>query len=111
MQIRENPFNPPNPNERLPYSTTQPYPQGEPNLVNDPIDISPDTTLSSLPERSSLTSTPSISQVSASFFPLNFSQDIDPRYSEQSTNIPLRLDWNTFAAPPPLLATDYTVGH
>ena len=34
-QIRENPFDPPNPNERLPYSTTQSYPQGEPNLVYD----------------------------------------------------------------------------
>ena len=48
-QIRENPPNPPNTAERLPYWTTQPYPRGEPNLVNDPIDISSDTTLSSLP--------------------------------------------------------------
>ena len=29
--------------------------------------------------------------------------DILARYSEQSTNIPLRLDWNTFVAPPPLI--------
>ena len=43
-QLRENPFNPPNTTERLPYWTTQPYPQGEPNLVNDPIDTSSDTT-------------------------------------------------------------------
>ena len=39
-QIRENPFNPPPPpsntTERLPYWTTQPYSQGEPNLVNEP---------------------------------------------------------------------------
>ena len=31
-QIRENPLNPPHPNERLPYWATQTYPQGEPNL-------------------------------------------------------------------------------
>ena len=91
-QIRENPFNPPNPNERLPYWTTQSYPQGEPNLVNK-IDNSSDTTLSSLPETLSLPSTPSISQISPSFFPLNISRDIDPRYSEQSTNIPLKHSW------------------
>ena len=36
-QIPENLFNPPNSNERLPYWTTQSYPQAEPNLVNDPI--------------------------------------------------------------------------
>ena len=101
-QIRENPFNPPNPNERLPYWITQSHTQGEPNLVNDPIDTSSDTTLSSLPETLSLPSTPSISQISPSFFPLNISHDIDTRYSEQSTNIPLGLDWNTFVAPPPL---------
>ena len=101
-QIRENPFNPPNPNERLPYWTTQSYPQGEPNLVNDPTDSSSYTTISSLPETLSLPSTPSISQISPSFFPLNISHDIDARYSEKSTNIPLRLDWNTFVAPPPL---------
>ena len=101
-KIRENPFNPPNPHERLPHWTTQSYPQGEPNLVNDPIDNSSDTTISSLPETLSLPSTPSISQISPSFFPLNISQDIDPRYSEQSTNISLKLDWNTFVAPPPL---------
>ena len=53
-QIRENPFNPPNTTERLPYWATQSYPQGEPNLVNDPIDTSSDTTLSSLPETLSL---------------------------------------------------------
>ena len=73
-QIRENPFNPtpppPNPTARLPYWTTHSYTQGEPkpNLVNDPIDISTDTT----------------------------------RIEQSSTNIPLRLDWNTFVAPPPL---------
>ena len=101
-QIRENPFNPPNTAERLPYWTTQSYPQGEPNLVNDPIDTSSDTTLSSLPETLSLPSTPSISQISPSFFSLNFPNNLDTQYREQSTNIPLRLDWNTFVAPPPL---------
>ena len=115
-QIRENPFNPPNPNERLPYWTAQSYSQGEPNLVNHPIDNSSDTTLSYLPETLSFPSTPSISQISPSFFPINISQAIDARYSEQSTNIPLRLDSNRFVH---LLhysdnitkATDYTVGH
>ena len=78
------------------------HPQGEPNLVNDPIDSSSDTTLSSLPETLSLPSTPSISQTSSSFFPLKISQGFDSRYSEQFTNISLRLDWNTFVAPLPL---------
>ena len=50
QQIRENPFNPPDTRERPPYWTTHSYTQGEPNLVNEPIDISTDKTLSSLPE-------------------------------------------------------------
>ena len=41
-KIRENPFNPPNTTKRLPYWTTQPYSQGEPSLLNEPIDISSD---------------------------------------------------------------------
>ena len=49
-QLRENLFNPPDTTERLPYWTTHSYTQGEPNLVNEPIDISSDTTVSSLPE-------------------------------------------------------------
>ena len=51
QQIRENPFNPPDTKERPPYWKTHSYTQGEPNLVNESIDISSDTTLSSLPER------------------------------------------------------------
>ena len=105
-QIRENPFNPPpppNPTTRLPYWTTHSYTQGEPNLVNDPINIFTDTTLSSLPETLSLPSTPSLSQISPTLFSLNFPNNLDARNQEQSsTNIPLRLDWNTFVAPPPL---------
>ena len=66
-QLCENPFNPPNTTERLPYWATQSYPQGEPNLVNDPIDTSSDTTLSSLPDTLSLPSTTSISQILPSF--------------------------------------------
>ena len=98
-QIRENPFNPP---ILQPYWATHSNTQGEPNLVNDPIDISTDTTLSSLPETLSLPSTPSLSQISPTLFPLNFPNNLDARYREQSsTNIPLRLDWNTFVAPPP----------
>ena len=70
--------------------------------MNDPIDISTDTTLSSLAETLSLPSTP-ISQTSPPLFPLNFPNNLDARYREQSsTNIPVRLDWNTFVAPPPL---------
>ena len=103
-QLRDNPFNPPNQTSRLPYWTTKSSTQGEPNLINDPIDISTDTTTSSsLPETLSLPSTPSISQISPTSFPLNFPNNLDARYREQSsTNIPLRLDWNTFTAPPPL---------
>ena len=60
-KIRENPFNPPDTTERPPYWSTHSYTQGEPNLVNEPIDISSDTTISSLPETLSLPSTPSLS--------------------------------------------------
>ena len=71
--------------------------------MNYPIDISTDTTLSSLPETLSLPSTPSLSQISPTLFPLNFPNNLDARYREQSSsNTPLRLDWNTFVAPPPL---------
>ena len=102
-QIRDNPFNPPNQTSRLPYWTTHSFTQGEPNLINDPIDISTDTkTSSSLPETLSLPSTPSTSQISPTPFLLNFPNNLDARYREQSSNIPLRLDGNTFTAPPPL---------
>ena len=103
QQIRENPFIPPDTRERPAYWTTHSYTQGEPNIVNEPIDISSDTTLSSLPETLSLPSTPSFSQISPTLFPLIFPNNLDARYREQSSsNIPLRLDWNTFVAPPPL---------
>ena len=102
-QTRENPFKPPNPTARLPYWATHSYTQGELNLVNDPIDISSDTTLSSLPGTLSLPSTPSLSQISPTLFPLNFPNNLDARYRDQSSsNTPLRLDWNTFKAHPPL---------
>ena len=102
-KIRDNPFNPPDTTERPPYWSTHSYTQGESNLVNEPIDISSDTTLSSLPETLSLPSTPSLSQISPTLFPLNFPTNLDARYQEQSsTNTPLRLDWNNFVAPPPL---------
>ena len=71
--------------------------------MNEPIDFSSDTTLSSLPETVSLPSTPSLSQISATLFPLNFLTNLDARYQEQSlSNTPLRLDWKTFVAPLPL---------
>ena len=60
-QILENPFNPPTTTERLPYWVTHTYTQGEPKLVSDPIEVSSDTTLSTLPEKFSLCSTPSLS--------------------------------------------------
>ena len=100
-QIRENPFNNPTTTERPPYWVTNKYAHGETNLVNNPINISFDTTLSTLPETLSLPSTPCLSQISPSTFPLNFPTNLDSRYQEKSSqNIPLRLDWNTFVAPP-----------
>ena len=99
-QIRENPFNPPTPTARLPYWATHSYTQGKPNIVNEPIYFSTDTTPSSLPETLSLQS---LSQISPTLFPLNFPNNLDARYRKQSSsNIPLRLDWNTFVAPSPL---------
>ena len=95
-QIRENPFNPPASKERLPYWATNTYTEGEPNLFNDPIDVSFVTTLSTLPETTSLPSTPSLSQISSTSFPVNFPTNLNVRYQEQSSNnTPLRLDWNT----------------
>ena len=102
-QIRENPFNNPTTTERPPYWATNKYPHGEPNLANNPVDVSFNTALSTLPETLSLPSAPSSSQISPSTFHLNFPTNLDSRYQEQpSQNIPLRLDWNTFVAPPPL---------
>ena len=102
-QIRENPFNPPATTERLPYWTSHSYTQGKSNLVNETIDISSDTTLSSLPETLSLPLTSSLSQISPTLISLMFPNNLDARYREQSSsNIPLPLDWNTFVAPPPL---------
>ena len=65
---------------------TQAFTQGEPNLVNDPIDISWDTSLS-LPEILSLPSTSStLSQTPSTTFPLKFSTNLDDRYRERLTN-------------------------
>ena len=102
-QIRENPFNPPPQNLLNAYHIGLHTHILKLNLVNEPIDISSNTTLSSLPETLSLPSTPSLSQISQTLFPLNFPNNLDARYREQSSSkIPLRLDWNTFVAPPPL---------
>ena len=101
-----NHFNPPVTTERLPNWATHTCAQGEPNLVKDSIDVSSDTTLSTLPETLFLPSTPSLSRKSPTLSPLNFPTHLDSRYQEQSSNIiPLRLDWNTFVAPPPLWST------
>ena len=60
-----------------------------------------------MPETLSRPSTPSISQVSPTLFPFKFPINLDARYQEQSlTNTLLRLDWNSFVAPPPLFGQD-----
>ena len=99
----ENPFNPPTSTHRFQHWKTQAFTQGEPSLVNDLIVISSDTSLF-LPEILSLPSTPStISQTPTTTFPLNLPTKLDDRYREHLTsNIPLRLDWNTFVATTPL---------
>ena len=96
---------------------TQAFTQGEPSLVNNPLETSSVASLS-LPETLSLPSTPSIiSQTPPTTFPLNFPTNLDDRYKEHLTkNLPLRLDWNTFVAPLPYLiniltVTDYIIGH
>ena len=44
-----------------------------------------------------------MSQLSTTSFPPNFPTNLDDRYEKHLTNkIPLRLDWNTFVASPPL---------
>ena len=53
-QIREIPFNHPTTTDRPPYWVTNKYPHYEPNLVNKPVDVSFDTTLSKSPETLSL---------------------------------------------------------
>ena len=86
---------------------SQAFTQAEPNLVNDLVDISSDTSLS-LPKTLSLPSTPSISQTSSTSFPPNYPTNLDARYREYSVkNIPLRLDWKTFVAPPPLFGHNH----
>ena len=59
---------------------------------------------SSIPEILSILCTPStVSQTATTTFPLNFPTNLDERYRELlASNLPLRLDWNTFVAPPPL---------
>ena len=81
---------------------TQSFLQGEPKLVNEPIEISSATSLS-LPESLSPPSTPSTCETPTTTFTLIFPTNLDDRYWELlTTNILLSLDWNTFVAPPPL---------
>ena len=62
----------------------------------------------SLPQTLSLPSTPSLTQISQTTFPSNFSTKLDACYRKKSSNnIHLRLDWNTFVAPPPLFGQDH----
>ena len=101
-KIRENPYNPSSTIDNLLFWMTQAFTQGEPNLVNDPMDVSSDKFLS-LPETLSIPSTPSLTQISQTPIPLNFPENLDARFRENSTNnIQLRLHWNTFVAFPPL---------
>ena len=79
---------------------TKTFSQGESNLVNDPIDISLDTSLS-LPETPS---TPSVTeQIPSTTSPTNIPSQLDDRNRKlQGTNTPLRLVGNSLVAPPPL---------
>ena len=95
---------------------TQVFNQGEPNLVNDPIDVPSDTSLS-LPETLSLPLTPSLTQIWQTPIPPSFPTNLDARYRENSTNnIQIRLNWNKFVAPLHYLdiitkVTHYKTGH
>ena len=81
---------------------THAFTQGESNLINEPIDISSETSLP-LPDTLSIPSTPSVSQISTTSFYPDFLTNLDDRYKEHLTNnTHLRLDWNTFVAPLPL---------
>ena len=91
-QLREYPFNPPLHHRTTTLLGNTTLSARRTKFSNDPIDTSLDTTLSSLPDTLSLPSTPSISQILPSFFPLNSPYNLDARYREQSTSIPLRLD-------------------
>ena len=90
--FKDQSFNPPTSTQRLPHWMTQAFTQGEPNLINDPIGISSDTSLL-LPDTLSLASTPStISQIPTTTFPLNFPTNLDDRYREIfSSNIPFQI--------------------
>ena len=91
--IRENLFDPQATTEHLPFWMTQAVTQGEPNLANDPIDVSSDTSLS-LPETLSLPSTPSQTQILQTPFPQNSPTNVDARCREKSTNnIHLQLEF------------------
>ena len=71
--------------------------------MNEPIDISSDTNLSSQPGTLFLSINTIYESNITNTFPLNFPTNLDARYPEQSsTNTPLRLDWNIFVAPYPL---------
>ena len=99
------PLTPPPPTltQRLPHWMTKAFTPGERNLVNNPIDISSDTSLP-LPETLSLPATPStISQIPNTLFPLNFPTNVDDRYREFLTNKkPLPSDRMKCEAPLPL---------
>ena len=81
---------------------TQTFSHGEPNLVNDPIDNTSDTSLS-LPETLSLPSIPSVTvQTPSTTSPTNIPSHLDDRYRElKGINTHLRLVGNSLVAPLP----------
>ena len=76
---------------------TQTLFQEEPNLVNDPLDIS-SVTSRSLPETLSPPSTPSVTgQKTSTSYPTSFLSQLDDKYHDlQGTNTPLRLPPSLF---------------
>ena len=66
---------------------TQTFSQGEPNLVNKPIEISSDTSFS-LPNNLSLPSTPSVTgQTLTTTFLTNFPNILDDRYRDLQVQV------------------------
>ena len=84
---KRNPFNPPTSSHRLPYWINFTFTQGEPDLVNEPIDTSPTINSLLLPETLSLPPTPSVpSKTSLNYFPICFPYRPNKIYQElQST--------------------------
>ena len=82
-QLKDKPFHPSTPSQRLPHWLTHHYPHGEPNLVNGPPETLSETSLSSLPTTLSLPSTPSISSIPQfKTFPPGLQRRLNNRYQK-----------------------------